>query len=72
MNFSEFEALISEGVSQMNVTDPGASNNMTMSDRAKHLLDRLKAAIEKNDLDIEIAFKHFDVNKDGKLDRVEF
>ncbi len=72
VNYSEFEALISDGVSQMNHTDPNASTNMTVSDRAKHLLNRLRAAIEKNDLDIEIAFKHFDVDRNGKLDRGEF
>ena len=44
----------------MNHMDPNASNNMHASERAKHLLDRLKQAIVKNDLDLEIAFRHFD------------
>lgn len=71
VNFSEFEALITEGASQIN-NDVSESNNMNISERAKHLLQRLKAAIEKNDLDIEIAFKHFDVDHNGKLDKAEF
>jgi len=45
---------------------------MNVSDRANLLLQCLKKAIKQNDLDLNVAFKHFDTDHNNKLDFKEF